>query len=91
MKYDYTEEFMKVLLENVSHLLMLPHYRTDKEFKVVTQLFNAMNPINFQKPTEMELWQYIKLVETLKPVSADDKKAVRTAREDLYYLLNLKG
>ena len=91
MKYDYTEEFMKVLLENVSHLLMLPHYRTDKEFKAVTQLFNAMNPINFQKPTEMELWQYIKLVETLKPVSADDKKAVRTARDDLYYLLNLKG
>lgn len=82
---------MKVLLENVSHLLMLPQYRTDKEFKTVTQLFNAMNPINFQKPTEMELWNYIKLVETLKPVSADDKKAVRTAREDLHYLLNLKG
>ena len=91
MKYDYTEEYMKLLLANISQLLVLPQYRTDKDFKIVTQLFNAMNPINFQKPTEMELWQYIKLVETLKPVSADDKKAVRIACEDLYYLLNLKG
>lgn len=91
MKYDYTEEYMKLLLANISQLLMLPQYRTDKDFKIVTQLFNAMNPINFQKPTEQELWSYIKQVDTLKPMSADDKKAVHTAREDLYYLLNLKG
>ena len=91
MKYDYTEEFMKVLLENISNLIMLPQYRSNADYKTATQLFNFMNPLNFQKPTEQELYGYIKLIDTLKPLEANDKKAVHTAREDLYYLIRLKG
>ena len=52
MRYDYTEEFLKVLLENISNLIMLPQYCSNTDYKTATQLFNAMNPLSFQMPTE---------------------------------------
>lgn len=91
MKNNATEEFIRVLLENISNLILMPQFVSNKDYKTATQLFNAMNPIVFQRPTEKELQTYIKLVETLKPLSKDDKKAIQIAKEDLYYILKLKG
>lgn len=91
MRYNYTEEFFKVLLENISNLIMLPQYRSNADYKTATQLFNLMNPLSFQMPTEKELLGYIKMIDTLKPITENEKKAIHVAREDLYYLLRLKG
>lgn len=91
MKYNYAEEYVKLLLENVGNLILLPQYMTNADYKTSTQLFNLMNPLSFQMPTEKELLRYIKMVDTLKPLTENDKKAIHVAREDLYYLLRLKG
>ena len=91
MRYNYAEEYVKLLLENVGNLILLPQYMTNADYKTSTQLFNAMNPLPFQMPTEKELLRYIKMVDKLKPLTENDKKAIHVAREDLYYLLRLKG
>ena len=91
MKYNYAEEYVKLLLENVGNLILLPQYMTNADYKTSTQLFNAMNSLSFQMPTEKELLGYIKMVDKLKPLTENDKKAIHVAREDLYYLLRLKG
>ena len=91
MKYNYAEEYVKLLLENVGNLILLPQYMTNADYKTSTQLFNAMNSLSFQMQTEKELLGYIKMVDKLKPLTENDKKAIHVAREDLYYLLRLKG
>lgn len=91
MKYDYTEDFMKALLQNISRLLLLPQYRFDADYQTAKLLYKTMNPKSFQKPTTAELQGYLKLIDTLRPVSAEGKKAVRYAQDDLYYLTQLKG
>lgn len=91
MKYDYTEDIMKALLENISNLLILPQYRTRDENEAVAYLYKKLRSTTFEKPSESELWNYIKLVETLKPKDAEGKQAVKMAREDLYYLLYMRG
>ena len=91
MRYNYAEEYVKLLLENVGNLILLPQYMTIADHKTSTQLFNAMNPLSFQMPTEKELLGYIKMIDKLKPLTENEKKAIHVAREDLYYLLRLKG
>lgn len=91
MKYNYAEEYVKLLLENVGNLILLPQYMTIMDHKTSIRLFNAMNPLSFQMPTEKELLGYIKMIDTLKPLTENEKKAIHVAREDLYYLLRLKG
>ena len=65
MKYNYAEEYVKLLLENVGNLILLPQYMTNADYKTSTQLFNAMNSLSFQMPTEKELLGYIKMVDKL--------------------------
>ena len=91
MKYDYSEEFMRVMLKNISRLLQLPNYRTVDDTKLCVTLVKAMNPVCFIKPTESELIEYIAKVKRLQPTTPDGKKAVRMAEDDLYYLLRLRG
>ena len=91
MKYDYTAEFMQAMLRNIGNLLLLPQYRTRDENETVAYLYKKLKPVTFEKPSEPELWSYIQLVETLKPTSVEGKQAVKMAREDLYYLLYMRG
>ena len=91
MKYDYTAEFMQAMLRNIGNLLLLSEYRTHDNHNTVAYLYKKLRPVNFQKPTAPELWSYLKLIDTLKPVSVEGKRAVTIARDDLQYLLMLKG
>lgn len=91
MRQKDSDEFVELLLKNIGNLLLMAQYRRSTDYKTATQLINAMNPIVFQRPSETELQNYVKQVETLKPLSEDDIKAVQIAKEDLYYLLRMKG
>lgn len=91
MKYDANEEYIKVLMENIGNLLLLPQYLANTDYRTATKLFNAMNPLCFQKPTEKELKSYIAHAEQLKPNDPIGIQAVNTAIQDLLYLLRLKG
>lgn len=91
MKYDYTAEFMQVILRNIGNLLLLPDYRSGDDYNTVAYLYKKLRPTAFEKPSEPELWSYLKLVETLRPIAPGGKQAVQTAREDLNYLINLRG
>lgn len=91
MRQKDSDEFVELLLKNIGNLILMAQYRHSTDYKTATQLINAMNPIVFQRPSETELQNYVKQVETLRPLSEDDKKAVQIAKEDLHYLLHMKG
>jgi len=91
VKQQASDEFVELLLKNIGKLILMAQYRRSQDYKTATQLINVMNPIVFQRPSETELQNYVKQVETLKPLSEDDIKAVQIAKEDLYYLLRMKG
>ena len=91
MKYDYTAEFMQAILRNIGNLLLLPEYRTNEDHNTVAYLYKKLKALNFEKPTETELWSYLKLVETLHPVAPEGRQAVQTAHDDLHYLIFLRG
>lgn len=86
-----SDEFVELLLKNIGKLILMAQYRRSQDYKTVTQLTATMTPIVFQRPSETELQNYINKVETLRPLSEDDIEAVQTAKEDLYYLLRMKG
>ena len=91
MRQKDSDEFVELLLKNIGNLLLMAQCRRSQDYKTVTQLITAMNPIVFQRPSETELQNYVDKIDTLKPLSEDDIKAVQTAKEDLYYLLRMKG
>lgn len=91
MRQKDSDEFVELLLKNIGNLILMAQYRRSQDYKTVTQLTAAMKPIVFQRPSETELQNYVDKIETLKPLSEDDIKAVQTAKEDLYYLLRMKG
>lgn len=72
MKQQAPDEFVELLLKNIGNLILMAQYRRSKDYTTATKLVNAMNPIVFQRPSETELQNYVKQVETLRPLSEDD-------------------
>lgn len=90
MRYDYTEEFVKVLLKNVGNLLQLATYKTAEDCQLCIAIVKSLNPICFRKPTESELIELLAKVKKLQPTTTTSRRAVAMAEDDLYYILRLK-
>ena len=90
MKYDNSEEFFKLILHNISQLLLLPIYRTPDQYKRSVQLYNKMNPLCFIKPNKQELNNYLDEVYKLDATTHEGQRALYTAIGDLQYLIDLR-
>lgn len=87
MKYDNSEEFVKLILHNIGQLLLLPIYRTPEQYKTSVALYNKLNPFCFIKPNKNELMEYLNIVRKLEATTYDGQRALYTIMTDLEDLI----
>lgn len=82
-------EFFGALARNIANLLELAAYRDVTSNTTANRMVSILNTRS--ELSKAELWILIRSARELRVIDEDSRRAVKTAADDLRYLLRLEG